>query len=1112
VALGLLAWGSGLSAWAASEPDLQRSGVPLVGSRAVVETTGEIMARQRAVAQPQAEPRIFFLGRADASGKKVDPAGEGLIQGPAAGSRLPQVAGGGGPLAPQVIGVNADGPVSTNSPCGTPPDTMGAVGPTQFIVAENCNIVTYSKATGAADGVLNTTPDTFFASVRSSSVSDPHIRYDRLTGRWFIVIIDVTFPNNRVLIAVSNTATITNATVWTFFFFQSAVGTHTSCLADYPTPGIDASALYIGVNQFCGGSLGTASYAGSDGYVVQKSSVLGGGPIRVTGFQSMTDAYTPQGVDNPDPAAAEGYFLGGSVGFFNKVNLFRVSNPATLSPTVSAVAITTATQGQQITQPHLGNTGGTNGRLDASDNRPFAAAFRDGSLWTTMGVGTTVSGSVCQGAGAGTATRDAVFWWELRGIPTGSTPSIRQAGIVCDTATTNPAFYSYGTVMVNGQGHAALGYSIAGASTFVSVGTSGRLVGDPLGSLQAINTYGAGAAAYNPSWDSGAGSGFRRWGDYSFTSLDPCDDMTIWTAQEYVPVANNYGTRFAQLKAPPPATPASASPATVAAGQASVDVVVTGTSTGGSGFYDTPASLASEACRLRIAGAVAGVTVNSITYTDPTHVTLNLSTVGATAGTKTVTVTNPDGQSASAAILTVGSSPPPAPTASNNGPLCAGQTLQLTASTVAGATYAWTGPNGFTSALQNPSIANATTAATGIYSVTATVGGLTSAPGTTTATVNAVPGTPVVTAASPVAAGSTGNTASVPQHAGSTYAWTIGNGTITAGQGTSQITYTAGAAGTPLTLSVTESNSSGCTSGAGTATVTVAPPAPAASNNGPLCAGQTLQLTASTVAGATYAWTGPNGFTSALQNPSIANATTAATGTYSVTATVGGVTSVPGTTSATVNAVPGTPVITVAPIVGAGSPNRTATVAAHAGSSYAWTIGNGTITAGQGTNQITFTAGVAGTPLTLSVTETSSSGCTSGAGTATVTVAPAGSFIQYYTVSPCRQLDTRISSSPLPPGGTLTVPLTGGSCSIPATARAVSVNVTVTETTAPGYLTLYPATGSLPLVSNINFVAGVTRANNAVLVLADDGSGEVDVFNGSGGTAQVIIDVNGYFE
>jgi beta-glucanase (GH16 family) len=80
--------------------------------------------------------------------------------------------------------------------------------------------------------------------------------------------------------------------------------------------------------------------------------------------------------------------------------------------------------------------------------------------------------------------------------------------------------------------------------------------------------------------------------------------------------------------------------------------------------------------------------------------------------------------------------PPTTPTAGNNGPLWAGMTLNLTASTVPGATYNWTGPNGFTSTNQNPVIANTTTNFSGIFSVTTSMGGCTSAPATTTLTVN----------------------------------------------------------------------------------------------------------------------------------------------------------------------------------------------------------------------------------------------------------------------------------------------------------------------------------------------------------------------------------------
>jgi beta-galactosidase len=80
--------------------------------------------------------------------------------------------------------------------------------------------------------------------------------------------------------------------------------------------------------------------------------------------------------------------------------------------------------------------------------------------------------------------------------------------------------------------------------------------------------------------------------------------------------------------------------------------------------------------------------------------------------------------------------PTPAPTANYNSPMYAGMTLYLTASTISGATYNWTGPNNFVSMNQNPSIVNASPNASGIYSVTATVAGLTSAPGTVAVTVN----------------------------------------------------------------------------------------------------------------------------------------------------------------------------------------------------------------------------------------------------------------------------------------------------------------------------------------------------------------------------------------
>jgi beta-glucanase (GH16 family) len=236
------------------------------------------------------------------------------------------------------------------------------------------------------------------------------------------------------------------------------------------------------------------------------------------------------------------------------------------------------------------------------------------------------------------------------------------------------------------------------------------------------------------------------------------------------------------------------------------------------------------------------------------------------------------------------------PAATNDGPVCAGSTLNLTATPISGAAYAWTGPNGFTSSDQNPSIAHVTGAASGVYQVTVTVGGCTSSPATTTATVTSTPA-PTAGNNGPLCAGSTlALTASTV--AGASYSWTGPNGFASTAQNPSITNATPAASGT---YSVT-ATVGGCASVAATNDVVVnaIPTAPTAGNNGPLCAGSTLNLTASTVPGAVYSWAGPNSFSSADQNPTIANATTNAAGVYSVAVTVGACSSAAGTTAVTV--------------------------------------------------------------------------------------------------------------------------------------------------------------------------------------------------------------------
>jgi hypothetical protein len=117
--------------------------------------------------------------------------------------------------------------------------------------------------------------------------------------------------------------------------------------------------------------------------------------------------------------------------------------------------------------------------------------------------------------------------------------------------------------------------------------------------------------------------------------------------------------------------------------------------------------------------------------------------------------------------------------------------------------------------------------------------------------------------------------------------------------------------------------------------------------------------------------------------------------------------------------------------------------------------------------------------------------------------------LDFYTLPPCRLVDTRQSGAPLSQGSPGVYTL-AGSCGIPSTARVLSVNVTAVQPTASGNLTLYPSDTAPPASSTINFQAGVNRANSAMIGLSETGS--LSVRASTPGTVHLILDVNGYYE
>jgi hypothetical protein len=558
-------------------------------------------------------------------------------------SPLPEAAASaiGGPGTNLTIGPNFTA-LTLAEISATPPDGYIAAGPTQVIVISNGRLISFSRSTGARDNVLNLTPNAFFTLVRAGgSVFGGRIRFDSATNRWFITMATDATPG-RVVIAVSNSATISSSTVWNLSAFDNTFNS-SSCRIDGPTLGLDASALYVGVNQFCQGA-----YWATSGFVVRKNSTYTGSAPQVTRFDLAATAtgagpFAPMGVDNADGSSTSGYFIGVDNTAFGRLVLRRVTNPGAVSPSVptisSDISLVVAATALPISVRHNGNTGGEAGHIAGLDDRLTSATLRNGRIWTAHAIGVDASGNA-------SAYRNGVRWYEIGSVD--SSPSLVQSGtIFASTAPGSLGERNYwNPSLAVTSTRAVLGFNTAGSGEFVNAGVAERLSTDALGTFGTPTLYTSSAAAYNLS-STGDTSAGRRWGNYSATVADSCDGSTVWALQQYVNATDSYALQVAKLvNAVAPPTPVSVAPAVVARDRASIDITVTASGAG---------ALLDSSLSCRLGASIAGVTVNSVTYLSPTSARLNISTTGAALGARTITLTNPDGQSAtsSSALLTV---------------------------------------------------------------------------------------------------------------------------------------------------------------------------------------------------------------------------------------------------------------------------------------------------------------------------------------------------------------------------------------------------------------------------------------------------------------------------
>jgi hypothetical protein len=514
-----------------------------------------------------------------------------------------------------------------------PPDTMGAIGPNHFMEVINGNVTIYSRTgTQLSDVTLAS-----FFTVTIGGVTyprggafDPRVLYDRRSGRWFATAMEFGVNNvsNDVILAVCRTDNPSSGT-WDKYLLPmhtpSAGGVN--YFTDHSTIGTDDNGVYFGTRIFPSSG---SSYAKI--LATAKASLLLPAPYMTTVYvwSSISDMYsTPQPAHNHDAVAAGSRaWIAASSPYMYSSIVYRRLTWSGIVPTLDAASSTLTTP--SFGMPPDAPANGSSTAADTGDMRLQNTVIRNQRLWTCRCIGVSSSG------GASPADRAACEWLELN--VSAATPTLVQSGRVYDPAASDPRFYYYPAIMVNGQGHVALGCSGSKSNEYIGCYTCGRLASDTAGTMGAVMLFRAGQASYQ-HLDS---YGRNRWGDYSATTLDPNDDMSMWTIQEYATSpANNWRTYVAKLLSPAPTLH---DPATNGLqGTTAFALALTGT-----GFYDPGAGYTNRLNIQLTGGSPNGISNYAVTFLTPSNATVTFDVgAGAGLGARTIVLTNPDGQSAS---------------------------------------------------------------------------------------------------------------------------------------------------------------------------------------------------------------------------------------------------------------------------------------------------------------------------------------------------------------------------------------------------------------------------------------------------------------------------------
>jgi hypothetical protein len=416
-----------------------------------------------------------------------------------------------------------------------PPDTTGAVSPNsinRIFTTLNNNYRVQDK-TGAQIGSDVSIRD-FWAAVGAVKPFDPNVEYDPYNNRWILTAAsDSQTADTSILVGVSQTSDPAG----NYFLFKvpARIGTDPPDVnnADFPMLGFNKNWIAVSIimlNSTTGGSDGRA-------LVIDYPTFRTGTLVNTyfTGVSLGGDGYGDVHPATTYSSTQETEYLVVQVDSASATYMLDTITGTPANPIFTTGTLKTR-PGGGWTDPALGEPNNilpqaqgtcTSAPLgiESSDDSVSAVVFRNNSIWYAQTIGLPAGG---------TLTHTAVQWTQLD-----VSGDVIQGGRVDDptaTDTNGGNWYDYPSIAVNMQNDVLLGFSQFSSAQFASAGYAYRDHSDTAGTMRDPVIYKAGQDCYSKV----KGSGRNRWGDFSHTVVDPTDDCSFWTIQEY-----------AKLQAPP---------------------------------------------------------------------------------------------------------------------------------------------------------------------------------------------------------------------------------------------------------------------------------------------------------------------------------------------------------------------------------------------------------------------------------------------------------------------------------------------------------------------------------------------------------------------------------